>query len=108
MSTNIKQNIAIMKKVLLIIILNFFFILKSQCSVNSLTLNLLGKEYYEVTNILYSDINISNLKINFFDPSLKKVADYNADFEYLNEKHYIKYVQFNYSLQNCFTNSNQK
>ncbi|WP_234111725.1 hypothetical protein [Chryseobacterium sp. R2A-55] len=96
-----------MKKTLLIVIFNFFFLLKSQCNLSSLTLDLLGKEYYEVSNILYSDINISDLKINFFNPAEKKVADYDANFEYLNEKHYKKYIQFNYVLPKCFTNSNQ-
>lgn len=80
---------------------------KSQCNLNDLTLNFLGKKYFEVNNKILSDPNIFDVNENMAIDSKRKIPDYKANFNYLNGDHYQKFVDFNYQLHNCFTNLNK-
>lgn len=94
-----------MKKIYLLIIAFPFFGF-AQCSISELTLGLLGKEYYELNNYLYSNTKVSNI-IENMQYGERKIPDYKANFNYLNGDHYQKFVDFNYQLHNCFTNLNK-
>ena len=80
---------------------------KSQCNLNDLTLNFLGKKYFEVNNKILSDPNIFDVNENMAIDSKRKIPDYKTDYDYVKGDHYQKFISFKYKLHNCFSNSNR-
>ena len=76
-----------------------YSICNCQCSVQDLTLGLLGKNKYDVKNILFTNRNISDVKEDNFV--------LNDDMGYLTEKHKKSFMTFIKAPDfNCFSNSN--
>lgn len=92
-----------MKKLLLFLTFIQLSIVNAQCSVSTLTLNLMGKKYSEVTDVLYSNVKVSNINKLFHFPGRTKYS-LPTDFEYLKEPHTQTYIDFEYSDNGCFNN----